>query len=146
MLTIRLSRVGKKNRPTYRIIISEKARDPYGRALEILGSYDPHNKNLKVDGDRVRYWIGKGSQTSTTINNLFIDNKIIEGEKKKATKTATKKNIAKQKEANKKNKKEKEKEKEEAKEEVKEEPKEEVKKENTNEIEETKKEEKLAEK
>jgi small subunit ribosomal protein S16 len=106
MLTIRLSRVGKKNRPTYRIIISEKAKDPYGRALEILGSYNPHNKNLKVDSDRVKYWIEKGSQMSPTINNLFINNKVIEGEKKKATKIATKKNIAKQKEANKKKKEE----------------------------------------
>src|SRR6056297_3180680 len=101
MLTIRLSRVGKKNRPTYRIVISEKAKDPYGRALEILGSYDPHSKDLKVDGDRVRYWIEKGSQMSPTNNNLFIENKVIEGEKKKATKIATKKNVAKQKEAEK---------------------------------------------
>ena len=136
MLTIRLSRVGKKNRPTYRIVISEKAKDPYGRALEILGSYDPHNKNLKVDDDRVRYWISKGSQMSPTINNLFIDNKIIEGEKKKATKTATKKNIAKQKEAEKKKKEEKDKE----------EPKEEPKEESKNETNEVKKEEKEGEK
>jgi small subunit ribosomal protein S16 len=129
MLTIRLSRVGKKNKPTYRIVISEKAKDPYGRALEILGSYNPHNKNLKVDGDRVRYWIEKGSQMSPTINNIFIDNKIIEGEKKKATKIATKKNIAKQKEANK-NKKTKEKDKEE----IKEENKEEINKEDKNQL------------
>lgn len=144
MLTIRLSRVGKKNRPTYRVIISEKAKDPYGRALEILGSYDPHIKNLKVDGDRVRYWISKGSQMSTTINNLFIDNKIIEGEKKKATKTATKKNVAKQKETEKNKAEKKEKEKEEKKTEEKEEVKEEVKKEEVKE--ESKKEEKPAEK
>jgi small subunit ribosomal protein S16 len=129
MLTIRLSRVGKKNKPTYRIVISEKAKDPYGRALEILGSYNPHNKNLKVDGDRVRYWIEKGSQMSPTINNIFIDNKIIEGEKKKATKIATKKNIAKQKKTNK-NKKTKEKDKEE----IKEENKEEINKEDKNQL------------
>ncbi|MCF7795041.1 30S ribosomal protein S16 [Patescibacteria group bacterium] len=147
MLTIRLSRVGKKNRPTYRIVISEKAKDPYGRALEILGSYDPHNKNLKVDGDRVRYWIEKGSQMSTTINNLFIDNKIIEGEKKKATKTATKKNIAKQKAAEKDKKaKEEAKKEEESKEEKKEDVKEEAEKKENNEAEEVKNEEKTAEK
>ncbi|MDD4333449.1 MAG: 30S ribosomal protein S16 [Patescibacteria group bacterium] len=90
MLTIRLSRIGKKNKPTFRIIISEKGRDPYGKALEILGSYNPHSKDLQIKGDRTKYWIEKGASMSPTVNNLLIDKGIIEGEKIKASKAGKK--------------------------------------------------------
>jgi len=86
MLTIRLSRIGKKNKPMYRLIVSEKARDPYGKSLEILGSYNPHSKELQVKTERIKYWISKGSQMSPTVNNLLLDKKIIEGKKVKASK------------------------------------------------------------
>jgi len=90
MLTIRLSRIGKKNKPMYRLIISEKARDPYGRALEILGSYNPYTKDLQAKNDRITYWISKGAGTSATVNNLLIEKGIIKGKKEEAV-TLTKK-------------------------------------------------------
>jgi small subunit ribosomal protein S16 len=86
MLAIRLSRIGTKNKPLYRLIISEKGRDLYGKPLEILGSYNPHSKDLTVKGDRVKYWLGQGAQMSPTVNNLLIDKKIIEGKKATASK------------------------------------------------------------
>jgi small subunit ribosomal protein S16 len=86
MLTIRLSRIGKKNKPMYRLIISEKGRDPYGKALEILGSYNPYTKDLQVKAERVKYWLSKGSQMSPTINNLLVGKGIIQGAKVKASK------------------------------------------------------------
>lgn len=85
MLTIRLSRVGKKNLPMYRLIISEKSRDTYGKSLEILGSYNPHTKELVAKADRIKHWLGMGSGMSETVNNLLIEQKIIEGEKVKAS-------------------------------------------------------------
>lgn len=81
MLTIKMAKIGKTNKKVFRIVISEKARDPYGRALEILGSYNPYSKKLEVKADRVKYWISKGSQMTPSVNNLFIDNKIISGDK-----------------------------------------------------------------
>ena len=85
MLTIRLSRVGKAKQPNYRLIVSEKTKDPWGDSLEILGTYNPLMEppvvNFKVD--RVKYWISKGAQTSDTVRNLLIDQKIIEGDKRK---------------------------------------------------------------
>jgi small subunit ribosomal protein S16 len=90
MLTIRLSRVGRKNKPQYRLIISEKTKDPYGRSLEILGSYDPYTKKLDVKEDRIKHWLKNGSGMSDTVNNLLIENKIIEGKKVKATKISKK--------------------------------------------------------
>jgi small subunit ribosomal protein S16 len=91
MLTIRLSRIGKTKKPKYRLIISEKAKDPYGRALEILGSYDPFTKNLAVQGDRIKYWLSKGSGMSATVNNLLVGKGIIEGKKVKASSPGKKK-------------------------------------------------------
>ena len=57
MLTIRLQRVGKKKFPTYRVIVSEKTRDPQARHVEILGSYNPHDKEkgLVLKEDRIKY-------------------------------------------------------------------------------------------
>jgi len=89
MLTIKLAKVGKTNKKVFRIVISEKARDPYGKALEILGSYNPYSKELKVKADRVKYWISKGSTMTNSINNLFIEKKIIDGKKSKNSKPGT---------------------------------------------------------
>ena len=91
MLTIRLSRVGKKNKPMYRLTISEKARDPYGRALEILGSYNPFTKELQAKADRIKYWLSQGAGMSATVNNLLISKGIIEGKKVKASRVRKKK-------------------------------------------------------
>jgi len=94
MLAIKLSRIGKKNQPHYRLIICEKGRDPFGEALEILGDYNPHSKNLQVKGERVKYWISKGAQMTPTINNLLVEKKIIEGKKVKASKNPKNTEIA----------------------------------------------------
>jgi len=87
MLTIRLSRVGRKNQPLYRVIVSEKGRDPWGKALEILGNFNGRSseRKLEVDTERVKYWLSKGAQMSDTIFNLFVDHKIVEGKKHNVT-------------------------------------------------------------
>ncbi len=87
MLTIKLSRIGKKKQPIYRLIISEKARDPWGKALEILGTYNPFSKDLAVKADRVKYWISVGAGMTVTVNNLLIDKGVITGDKIRAAKS-----------------------------------------------------------
>ena len=84
MLTIRLQRLGKKNYPTYRFIISEKARDTKGTYLEALGNFDPHKKEkgLVLNAERIKYWLGAGAKTSNTVNNLLIKAGIISGGRK----------------------------------------------------------------
>jgi len=86
MLAIKLAKTGKTNKKMFRVIISEKGRDPYGNVLEILGSYNPHSKELAVKADRVNYWLSKGAQMTGTINNLLVEKKIIEGKKTSASK------------------------------------------------------------
>ena len=88
MLAIKLSKIGKTNKKVFRVIISEKGRDPYGNALEILGSYNQYAKDLQVKADRIKYWISKGAQMTPTVNNLLISHKIIDGAKMSASKAA----------------------------------------------------------
>lgn len=94
MLVIRLRRIGKKQRATFRFIISEKTRSPQSTALEFLGSYDPHTNpaTVKVNADRMKHWIKQGAQLSDTVNNLLINAGVITGSKVKtgsAKKSAT---------------------------------------------------------
>lgn len=74
----------------YRLVISERGRDLYGQSLEILGSYNPHSKELQAKTERINYWLGKGAGMSPTVNNLLVGKGIIKGEKIKASKTGKK--------------------------------------------------------
>ena len=86
MLAIRLSRKGKKKQPLYRIIVNEKAKDPWGNYLENLGFYDPRTKELNLKADRIKYWLSQGAQPSDTLWNMFIDKGLVEGKKRTVTK------------------------------------------------------------
>ncbi len=88
MLTIRLSRVGKTKQPEYRLIVSEKSKDPWGTFLENLGTVNSRRKppTISIKEDRIRYWLSKGAQTSDTVWNLLVERKIVDGEKRKKVK------------------------------------------------------------
>lgn len=92
MLTIRLQRMGKKKNPTYRLIISEKARDTQYNSLEILGHYSPTQtpKVLELKTDRIKYWLGVGAQASNTVHNILVREGILEGKKKKSVRITNK--------------------------------------------------------
>ena len=78
MLSIRLARIGKKKKPFYRVVVIEKSRPRNGRTLEVVGTYDPLQKPalLKLDADRVKYWLGCGAQPSDTVRSFFKGQKI----------------------------------------------------------------------
>ena len=72
MLTIRLKRVGRKNDPSYRVVLIESKRGPQsGKVTEYLGSYDARKKRVEIKRDRVDYWLSKGVKTSDTVRNLL---------------------------------------------------------------------------
>jgi small subunit ribosomal protein S16 len=77
LLTIRLSRIGKKKSPFYRVIVTEKTRPRNGRFVEIVGTYDPLKKPATIDlnRERVDYWIGKGAQPSDTVRSFLRSNR-----------------------------------------------------------------------
>jgi len=78
---IRLSRIGRKNYPSYRIIVSEKSKDTHGTYLENLGNYDPRSKVCNVNKDRILYWVSKGAKISPTTHNLLVGQNVISGPK-----------------------------------------------------------------
>lgn len=73
MLAIRLTRMGAKKHPFYRIIVTEKDSKRDGRFIEILGYYNPCQQpnELKLDQDRVSYWVARGAQPSLTVSQLI---------------------------------------------------------------------------
>jgi len=73
MLKIRLRRMGARNRPYYRIVVSDSRRTARAEVLEELGSYDPVTDpvSLSFDRERARHWIGKGAQASPTVQSLL---------------------------------------------------------------------------
>ena len=77
MLMIRLSRIGKKKHPFYRVVVTEKTRPRNGRFVEIVGTYDPLKKPsaVRIDSERVRYWLSKGAQPSDTVRSLLRNRK-----------------------------------------------------------------------
>ncbi|MBM3206378.1 MAG: 30S ribosomal protein S16 [Candidatus Staskawiczbacteria bacterium] len=82
MLTIRLTRKGKKNQPFFRVVVVDKKRSSKGgRAVEILGYVDPLTKKKSFKKDRVLHWIKMGAQPSPTMHNLLVSEKIIEDKK-----------------------------------------------------------------
>lgn len=72
-VTLRLSRTGSKNRPSFRIVATETARPRDGRFLEILGHYNSRTTPplLHMNEERVRYWIGMGAMTSGMLHTLI---------------------------------------------------------------------------
>jgi small subunit ribosomal protein S16 len=87
MLVIRLSRVGKKKHPSYRILVQEKHKDPWGKAFENVGTYDPRTKpkTIKLNEERIKAWLAKGAEPSPTVHNLLVEAKILTGAKRKNT-------------------------------------------------------------
>ena len=84
MLMIRLQRVGKRNNPAFRVVLTDKRNaTKSGSFLEILGSYNPqHDGSLSLKKERVSHWLSKGTQTSDTIHNLLVREKIIDAPKR----------------------------------------------------------------
>jgi len=77
VLMIRLSRIGKKKHPFYRVVVTEKTRPRNGRFVEIVGTYDPQKKPavIQLDDARVQYWLGKGAQPSDTVRSFLRNRK-----------------------------------------------------------------------
>lgn len=83
MLVIRFLRIGKKNQPFFRIVVTDKKNPPQGgRFLEALGFLNPLTKEKKLNKERIKYWLGVGAQPSDSLYNLLIEEKIIKGEKR----------------------------------------------------------------
>lgn len=81
MLAIRFNRTGKRNAASFRVVLQEHTKAPGKRHVEILGSFNPHQKAVVLKKERILYWIGQGAKTSPAVHNLLIREGIITGKK-----------------------------------------------------------------
>jgi len=72
-LKIRLSRIGTKHKPVYRVVVAEERSRRDGAAVEILGTYTPESKGnpLQINLERADYWYGKGARPTDTMHALI---------------------------------------------------------------------------
>ncbi len=73
MLKIRLRRMGSNKRPTYRVVVSDARRTPTSSVLEEVGFYSPRSEpaEIRINRERVEYWVGRGAQLSETVRSLL---------------------------------------------------------------------------
>ena len=82
MLKIRLQRIGRKNDPSFRVVLTDsKNSTKSGKFLEILGTYNPKQGDVVFDGEKIKVWMSKGAKCSDTIHNFIVHQKVIEGKK-----------------------------------------------------------------
>ena len=76
MLMIRLSRVGARKQPYYRVVVIEKDRARNGRSVEVVGQYNPRTQpaTVNIKRDRVEHWMKNGAQPSDTVKRLLDEN------------------------------------------------------------------------
>lgn len=84
MVRIRLQRLGRRNRPFYRISVMDERVKRDGRLIEELGWYDPiskdESKQLTLNDERAKYWISKGAQPSETLMDIFAKRNLVNAE------------------------------------------------------------------
>ncbi len=73
MLAIRMRRAGSKNRPFFRVVVTEAKSAREGRFVEVLGHYNPRTKpeTLEIDRDRLAHWLTAGATPSDTVRTLI---------------------------------------------------------------------------
>ena len=84
MVVIRLTRVGKKNSPAYRVVVAEKRRAVKRKFIEVIGHYNPilKPKEVVISRERALFWLKAGAQPSDTVRNLMADLEIISKKEK----------------------------------------------------------------
>ena len=87
---IRLTRMGSKKKPTYRIVASDSRRPRDGQYIELIGTYNPTNEDVKVNEEVAMKWLNQGALPTDTVRNLLsqkgIMKKFAESKVKKGNK------------------------------------------------------------
>jgi small subunit ribosomal protein S16 len=72
-VAMRLTRVGSKKNPIYRVVVADSRSPRDGKFIEIVGRYNPQTNpsTIDFDEDRVKDWLSKGAQPSNTVSRLL---------------------------------------------------------------------------
>ncbi len=97
MVKIRLTRMGDKKSPFYRIVVADERAPRDGRFIDIVGTYNPvtNPAEIKIDAEKAKQWLRNGAQPTDTVKSLFVQQAIIDPVKMPA-KTGGKKNAKKE--------------------------------------------------
>ena len=80
MLMIRLQRVGRKNDPSFRVVVVDSRESAKtGKVIEVVGSHDSRARRTELKAERINHWLSLGAKTSNTVNNLLVKKAIITG-------------------------------------------------------------------
>ena len=76
---IRLTRMGKKKNPFYRVVVADERARRDGAPIDILGYYDPMTEpaNIKIDAEKATKWLNNGAQPTDTVRSLLKKSEII---------------------------------------------------------------------
>lgn len=79
---IRMKRIGAKKRPFYRIVVADSRRAVKGKFIEEIGFYNPISdpRMFRINADKVKEWMSNGAKPSDTVNRLFKEYGVYEGE------------------------------------------------------------------
>ena len=79
MVAMRLTRIGSKKRPFYRIVVIDKRKARNGRFLEVLGQYNPlaNPAQINLNSERAQYWLSKGAEPSETVRSILRKQEIV---------------------------------------------------------------------
>ncbi|MCK4859870.1 MAG: 30S ribosomal protein S16 [Candidatus Omnitrophica bacterium] len=79
MVKIRLTRLGKKKKPFYRVVVCDIRTPRDGKFIEKIGTYDVFKTPplAEIDKERANYWLSKGAQLSPTVKNIFVKENIL---------------------------------------------------------------------
>lgn len=73
MLVIRFFRTGKKNQPSFKIVVTDKRESSTtGRFVEEVGFWNPLTKEKVLKGERIKYWLSVGAKPSNRVYNLLV--------------------------------------------------------------------------
>ena len=80
MVKIRLTRMGAKKAPSYRVVVADSRYPRDGRFIDEIGYYNPMTApaTVSIDADTAKDWMGKGAQPTDTVKSLFKKNGIID--------------------------------------------------------------------
>lgn len=73
MIKIRLSRVGVKNKPYYRVVVSDERKKRSNSSLEVLGFWHPAKGVKKIDKKKLESWVAKGAKLTKAVSELISD-------------------------------------------------------------------------
>jgi len=99
MVKLRLKRIGKKQVPFYRIVAADSRVNRNGKYIELIGTFDPLNNEVKVDKELALKWLNNGAQPTDTVRDLLskqgvmaaLHEQKVENKKQKAKATPAKK-------------------------------------------------------